>query len=120
MRFHKTKKWGRKRKVILRRDKYMCRHCKRYGNTTQATMVHHIYPVEEFLHLGLINDNLISLCNACHEKMHDRLDNTITVVGKAWQKRVAPPLRDGKLAIKRTEGGNSFQLYEHLKIKNGR
>jgi len=91
MRFHKHPKWIRKRKAILRRDEYMCRHCKRYGKTTQATMVHHIYPVEEYPHLGLVNDNLISLCNSCHEKMHNRINNELTEVGKAWQSRIAPP-----------------------------
>lgn len=90
MRFHKQPKWIRKRKVILRRDEYMCRHCRRYGKTTQATMVHHIYPVEDYPQLGLVNENLISLCNGCHEKMHNRLDDTLTSVGISWQERIAP------------------------------
>lgn len=93
MRFHKTSKWERKRRVILRRDEYMCRHCKRYGKTTQATMVHHIYTVEDYPALGLINENLISLCNRCHEKMHNRIDNTLTAIGIAWQERIAPLLK---------------------------
>lgn len=86
--FHKQPKWIRKREVILRRDQYMCRHCKRYGKTTQAEMVHHIYPVEDYPHLGLVNENLISLCNKCHEKMHNRIAGELTKVGKGWQARI--------------------------------
>lgn len=92
MNFYKTKKWERKRENILRRDSYECRKCKRYGKTTAASMVHHIYPLDTNPSLKLNSDNLISLCNKCHEQMHDRVTNEITDKGKVWQVRVAPLL----------------------------
>ena len=87
MRLYKTKRWERKRAAVLRRDEYLCQECKRYGKTTQATTVHHIYPLEDYPELALVGDNLISLCNACHERMHDRMTGEITELGKQWQER---------------------------------
>lgn len=88
MGFHKTKRWISKREKILRRDEYRCRECKRYGRSTEAAMVHHIYPVEERPNLGLNNNNLISLCNKCHNKMHDRKTNKLTKEGFKWVERI--------------------------------
>ena len=36
----------------------------------QATTVHHIKHYDEYPELALNNDNLISLCEACHNNMH--------------------------------------------------
>lgn len=63
-------KWRRKRENILRRDGYRCQECKRYGRRRAATEVHHIKPVESWPELAYNNENLISLCHGCHNKMH--------------------------------------------------
>lgn len=63
-------KWIRKRKTILRRDGYMCRECQRYGRHREAKEVHHIKHVDEFPEMAFVDSNLISLCHACHNKMH--------------------------------------------------
>ena len=68
--FYKSKKWKKKREAILKRDKYMCRECAKYGRRKDAVCVHHIKHLEEFPELGLDSDNLISLCAACHNKAH--------------------------------------------------
>lgn len=86
--FYKTKQWIRKRAVILRRDEFLCRECKRYGRTTQANTVHHIYPLEDYPEYKLLNINLLSLCNKCHESMHNRFTNELTEKGKQWIKRI--------------------------------
>jgi 5-methylcytosine-specific restriction protein A len=86
--FHKTTKWKNKRGNILRRDEYMCRECNRYGKTIEATMVHHVIPVDERPDLGLSSKNLISLCKTCHGKMHDRVTNQLTALGIAWVERI--------------------------------
>ena len=36
----------------------------------QATTVHHIKHYDEYPELALENDNLISLCDACHNYFH--------------------------------------------------
>lgn len=68
--FYKSRAWQRKREAILRRDKYICQNCKRYGRNTEATTVHHIKHLEDAPELALANDNLVSLCAACHNKLH--------------------------------------------------
>lgn len=54
----------------MRRDKYLCRECLRYGKQTPATTVHHIKHYEDFPELAYTDSNLISLCAACHNKAH--------------------------------------------------
>ena len=81
---YKDKKWLKKRQSILRRDNYLCRECKRYGKTTPAESVHHIIPVEISIELMYDNNNLISLCNSCHNAMHYRETRSLTVKGMRW------------------------------------
>ncbi len=87
--FYKTKKWKQKREAILRRDTYRCRQCKRYGRVTPANTVHHVYPLEDYPELKLSNDNLISLCDTCHENMHNRFNGELTDLGKEWTARLS-------------------------------
>ena len=68
--FYKSKAWKQKRAAILRRDNYQCQRCKRYGRLRQAQTVHHIKHYDEYPELALDNNNLISLCNDCHNAMH--------------------------------------------------
>ena len=68
--FYKTKKWRKKSKDILKRDKFRCQYCKRYGKIREAVLVHHIKHLEEFPELAYNNENLISLCLECHNKEH--------------------------------------------------
>ena len=86
--FYKTKEWLRKREVILKRDNYQCRECKRFGKTVEANTVHHVLPLHERPDLKLDNRNLISLCEDCHEKMHNRFNDKIRKLGEEWRMRI--------------------------------
>lgn len=92
MNFYKTRAWKKKRPRVLKRDSYQCQECKRYGKSTEATTVHHIIPLAWCLLfnkvLALSNINLISLCNKCHDKMHDRISNKLTSLGLSWVRRL--------------------------------
>lgn len=90
MNIYKTRRWLRKREAILRRDGYLCQESKRYGKSVEATTVHHIYPVEQYPELAFEDWNLISLSEAMHNAMHDRLTGEVTERGKYWQERVRP------------------------------
>ena len=85
--FYKSNKWIAKRLKVLKRDKYECCNCKRYFKTTEAKVIHHIYFFEDYPKLGLLNWNLISLCDSCHNKMHNRLTNEPTKLGLEWQSK---------------------------------
>lgn len=88
MNFYKSHKWLKKRAGILRRDNYECKQCKRYGKTTLANTVHHIYPYEQRPDLKLYSLNLISVCAVCHNTFHDRITNELTDKGMEWVERV--------------------------------
>lgn len=68
--FLATDCWQSMRKAILKRDHYLCRDCKRYGRYRAAVLVHHIEHYDVRPDLALEPSNLISLCNACHNKRH--------------------------------------------------
>lgn len=65
-----SKRWKLKRLHILRRDGYFCQRCKRYGRRVDAAIVHHIKHADEYPELAYKDNNLISLCAACHNKAH--------------------------------------------------
>ena len=87
MTVYNKKKWQTKRKVILKRDDYLCQECKRYGKRVDAEHVHHIVPIDERPDLELDGDNLISLCRKCHNEMHDRNTGQLTEVGQGLRYR---------------------------------
>ena len=85
---YKSTRWTKKRRNILRRDGYQCQESKRYGQSVEATTVHHIYPVSEYPELAFVNVNLISLSAEKHDEMHDRQTGKITDKGKQWQRKI--------------------------------
>lgn len=77
--FYTWRKWRKEREHVLRQDKHECQHCKRAGRYTKATMVHHIkhlrthpqYALMMWVQVdGTWQRQLISLCEACHEREH--------------------------------------------------
>ena len=94
---YKTRRWINKRITILKRDQYQCQECKRYGKNTEAQTVHHANPLRERPDIWLESWNLVSLCNKCHEKMHDRTSDELTELGerlrgRCSRKQSPPPL----------------------------
>lgn len=86
---YKSKRWRIKRNTILRRDRYLCQQCKRYGKHREATTAHHCYPVEQYPEFSWCDWNLVSLCDACHNAMHDRDTHRLTALGEQWKRRAA-------------------------------
>lgn len=68
--FYKRKEWKRKRREILRRDNSECQKCKRAGGYAKATCVHHKKHLEDYPELALMDWNLESLCDQCHNEEH--------------------------------------------------
>ena len=73
-RFYHSGEWARARQLALDRDSSLCQHCLKQGIVTPATMVHHIIELKPS-NIGDPNistnlDNLISLCDLCHKKVH--------------------------------------------------
>lgn len=71
--FYWSKEWARKRKHVRKRDRDECVLCARHGRVTRKRLyVHHIKPLKGCYDLRLDDDNLITLCYACHELVHNR------------------------------------------------
>ena len=87
--FYQSNKWETRRDLILRRDGYMCQLCKKYGRRIEAKHVHHIFPYEHYPEHAVANWNLISLCQSCHNKMHDRDTHELTQEGMKLLKSTA-------------------------------
>ena len=88
---YKDKRWIEKRKAILKRDKYQCQECRRYGKLVDATHVHHCWPLEYYPEYKYCSWNLISLCTKCHNKMHDRESHELTTEGLRLKSLRVPP-----------------------------
>lgn len=73
--FYFSYAWKKKRQKILRFYNFECQVCKDEGRLTlgQHTkmIAHHIKPLEFFPNLKLDDDNLITLCFDCHNKVHE-------------------------------------------------
>lgn len=74
MKFYKSKEWFAVREQARQRDNYECQLCKAEGKYHRVENVHHIKEVKTHPHLSLSLSNLQSLCIACHNKVHERLD----------------------------------------------
>lgn len=88
--FYKSKAWEICRQLVLMRDHYLCQDCLKNKQITPADMVHHIKELVDHPELGLSTDNLVSLCNSCHNMRHSiqaerkqKLKNKIKVVKAA-------------------------------------
>ncbi|WP_442893615.1 HNH endonuclease [Bacillus sp. 2205SS5-2] len=68
--FYRSIVWRKKREYILKRDGFLCQECKKYGVNRDANIVHHIKELEHHPELRLSNNNLVSVCAKCHNKLH--------------------------------------------------
>lgn len=91
---YKSHRWSHLRQHILTRDRFQCRECGRFGRTVQASVVHHVYPADEYPQYAWCGWNLVSLCPGCHNAMHDRDSGALSTVGLAWRRRISPPPTD--------------------------
>lgn len=95
MNIYETTRWKRKREHILKRDRYVCQHYKKYGKRIDADTVHHIYPLEEYPEYSFCDWNLISLSNKAHNMMHDRKTRKLTEQGEALKRKVKREMEGG-------------------------
>lgn len=68
--FYNSTPWKHARLKALERDNDECQKCKARGGYSPAQCVHHMKHVKKCPQLALELDNLISLCNECHNEEH--------------------------------------------------
>jgi len=78
--FYTSSSWLKVRAEVLEDYKSECQHCKQRGFYKRADTVHHVQYVKKhpelvlnktFEYEGKEHKNLIPLCHACHEHVHD-------------------------------------------------
>lgn len=84
---YKTKQWQELRQYALIRDEYICQYYKGFGKIVPAEMVHHVYPADKYPELFYNPNNLVSLSNKAHNKMHNRESDELTEDGLLLQRR---------------------------------
>jgi 5-methylcytosine-specific restriction endonuclease McrA len=68
--FYNSSLWLHTRSDVLERDHNECQKCKAKGLFNPADCVHHEEHLKEHPELAVDKDNLISLCNECHNEEH--------------------------------------------------
>ena len=67
--FYNSREWRATRTSVLSRDRKRCQHCLIEKKITRATMVHHIAELKKDWIKRVDLDNLVSLCDSCHNKI---------------------------------------------------
>lgn len=80
--FYKSRAWKTLRQQVLEENHFECARCASVGRYTKVTMVHHVNEVKRRPDLalsryftdehGTVKLNLLPLCDACHEREHQR------------------------------------------------
>lgn len=75
--FYCSRDWQRKRRKILRQDRFECQICKARGKYRKAVLVHHVQHLKDRPDLAMSDTyidgsgsehrQLISVCKECHE-----------------------------------------------------
>ncbi len=68
--FYHSSAWRSKRREILKRDNKECQRCKSKGRYSKADCVHHIKHLKDRPDLALVDSNLTSVCDTCHNVLH--------------------------------------------------
>ena len=68
--FYNSRTWRKKRRQILERDNFECQMCKELGRVGKGETVHHIKHLKYRPDLGLVDENLLTLCYAHHNEVH--------------------------------------------------
>lgn len=68
--FYSSKAWKVTRERIKRRDNGLCQLCWDKSRIKPMHTVHHIIELDDSDRLALVHNNLISLCEPCHQHVH--------------------------------------------------
>ncbi len=88
---YKGRRWKAKRAYILSKDNYLDVVALRFWNREEeATIVHHIYPAEEYPEFRYCDWNLISVSRRTHRLLENPYTNDLTDLGRTLMKNTVP------------------------------
>ncbi|BDR80682.1 hypothetical protein N072000002_09380 [Clostridium tetani] len=87
-RFYISKEWTITRDTVKQRDKGLCKLCLSKCNITYMDTVHHIEELKDCWDKRLDPGNLISLCESCHQKVHEEYKNNKLDIQKELEKLI--------------------------------
>lgn len=67
--FYNSSRWKKVRKIKLSKDP-LCERCLEMDRIRPAEVVHHIKEAKDYPALRVDLNNLMSVCTACHNKIH--------------------------------------------------
>lgn len=85
--YHSTA-WAIARQTAIARDNGLCLLCLTDKRITPCDMVHHIVEISEDQGRAYDKDNLISLCNGCHAKVHAEHEHNKTPMQNTLRKLI--------------------------------
>lgn len=71
---YQDSRWREIKPIVHQRDSDYCRLCFENHTLKNLQMVHHIIEPENDMSLAYNKDNLISLCESCHQHVHREYD----------------------------------------------
>ena len=71
--FYKSREWNKVRQLTIVKDHALCKDCLDRNIITPYNTVHHIVPIKDDWNKRLDVDNLICLCESCHQKRHNNM-----------------------------------------------
>lgn len=68
--FYNSSAWGQVRQAAIVRDHALCQDCLKKHRITPYDTVHHIIPIKLDWNKRLDINNLVCLCESCHQERH--------------------------------------------------
>jgi 5-methylcytosine-specific restriction endonuclease McrA len=68
--FYNSPEWERIRQAVIARDHALCQDCLKEHRIKLYDTVHHIEPIKTNWNKRLNIDNLVCLCESCHQERH--------------------------------------------------
>lgn len=82
--FYNSKEWKSLRAYKFADAGGLCEKCLQKNIIKAGKEVHHIKPIEKFWEFRLVFENLILLCNDCHNEEHGR-ESELQKFLKMWE-----------------------------------
>jgi hypothetical protein len=89
-------RWQRRRLEIMQRDEFACRDC---GSTSEMLNVHHSLYRKGADPWDYADDELSTLCRACHKFRHQEIERLMRVVGRLHGQAFVQVLTGAAMAL---------------------